>query len=114
MTYQHKKMASGYWDKLTLVEQMANVGSEVERTISWKKKKNNEYSWKAFERTLELLDLTISCKNNISRLNELTRLREALIDYFVGNNQFSSSDELWQKYFFAFNYNARMNLVANS
>jgi len=114
MTHQHKKMASGYWNKLTLAEQMANVGSEVERTISWKKKKNNEYSRKAFERALELLALTISCKDNVKRLKELTRLRETLIDYFAGDNQFSSSDELWQNYFFAFNYNARMNLVADS
>jgi len=29
----HKQLASGRWFKLSLVEQLANVGSDVERTI---------------------------------------------------------------------------------
>lgn len=109
MNLQHKKLASGNWNKLTLIKQMANVGSEVERTISWKNKGNLEYSRMAFIRALELLDLTITCDKNRKRLKELTRVREALVDYFESDNQFSSSDKLWQKYFFAFNYSARMN-----
>lgn len=109
MSLQHKKLASGNWNRLSLIEQMANVGSEVERTIAWKNKKNEEYSQMAFFRALELLDLTISCKKNRKRLKELTRVREALVDYFANDNSFSSSDELWQKYFFAFNFCARVN-----
>ena len=109
MNLQHNKPASGNWNKLTLVEQMANIGSEVGRTISWKNKRNLEYSKMAFIRALELLDLTIACDRNRKRLKELTRVREALVDYFESDNQFSSSDKLWQKYFFAFNYSARMN-----
>jgi len=38
MTYQHKKLAAGRWEKLTFFEQMANIGSEVGRSIKWKKK----------------------------------------------------------------------------
>ena len=109
MNLQHKNQALGGWNKLILIEQMANVGSEVERTISWKNKGNGKYSKMAFIRALELLDLTITCDRNRKRLKELTRVREALVDYFECDNQFSSSDKLWQKYFFAFNYNARMN-----
>lgn len=108
MKLQHKKMASGNWSNLSLSEQMANVGSEVERAINWKNKGNSIYSQKAFERALELLDLTISCSNK-SSLKELTRTREVLVDYFIGDNQYSSSDDLWRKYFHAFNYNARVN-----
>ena len=107
MRPQHKKLASGKWNELSLIEQMANVGSEVERTISWKNKNNKEYSQMAFFRALELLDLTITCKKNRGRLKELTRIREALVDYFIGENNFSSSDKLWQKYFLAFNFVAR-------
>ena len=109
MTIQHKKLASGRWEKLSLSEQMANIGSEVGRVISWRKKKNYQYSKMAFIRALELLDLTINCRKNKKRLKELTRVREALVDYFEGENKFSSSDELWQKYFLAFNYSARFN-----
>lgn len=107
MNCQHKKLASGAWKELSFFEQMANIGSEVERTILWRKKKNNLYSRKCFERALELLDLTIADPGNKKRLRELTRLREALADYFFGKNQFSSSDKLWQNYFYAFNYAAR-------
>ena len=67
--YQHKDLAAGHWQELSFFEQMANVGSEVERTISWKNKGNLEYSQKAFERALELLDLTIADKRNQKRLN---------------------------------------------
>jgi hypothetical protein len=41
-------------------------------------------------------------------LKELTRVREAINDYFYGSNEFSSSDVLWQKYFDHFNYAARL------
>ena len=109
MSLQHKNQALGNWYKFTLIEQMANVGSEVERTISWKNKGNVKYSKMAFIRALELLDLTIACVNNRKRLKEITRVREALVDYFEYDNQFSSSNNLWQKYFFAFNYSARIN-----
>lgn len=68
MKIQHKKLASGSWNKLTFIEQMANIGSEVERTISWKNKGNTEYSKMAFVRALELLDLTITCPKNLKRL----------------------------------------------
>ena len=112
MTYQHRKLASGRWAKLTFFEQMAHIGSEVERAISWRNKKNDLYSQKAFNRALELLFLTIADRRNKKRLKELTRLYEVLVDYFFGRNQYSSSDELWQKYFYAFNYAARVKIAS--
>ena len=71
------------WHRLSLFEQMANVGSEVERAISWKEKGNDEYSSLAFERALELLDFTVETVRELHRLRELLRLREVLVDYFV-------------------------------
>lgn len=109
MKYQHQKLASGKWEKMSFMEQMANIGSEIERTILWKKKQNMNYSEKAFERGLELLSLTIADKKNKKRLKELTRLYECLVDYFKFDNQFKSSDQLWQKYFYAFNFAVRKN-----
>ena len=71
MNYQHQQLAAGRWKELSFFEQMANIGSEVERTIQWKKKNNEDYSRRAFERTLELLDLTIADPKNKKRLKEL-------------------------------------------
>lgn len=110
MEYQHKNLAGEKWNELSFFEQMANVGSEIERTIKWKNKNNSEYSRMAFERALELLDFTVSDEKNKKRLKELLRVREILADYFVFQNEYKSTDESWQKYFYAFNWAARINL----
>jgi len=107
MSYQHEQLASGRWNSLSIVEQMANIGSEIERTINWKNKNNVEYSRRAFERALELLDLTVRDEKNKNRLREIVRAREALIDYFLFENIYLSSDDEWKKYFLAFNFAAR-------
>ena len=106
---QHRELASGKWKELKFVEQMANIGSEVERAINWKKRNNPEYSRLAFDRALELLDLTLASYKGSAGLKELARLRETLADYFVFNNSYNSTDEKWHNYFIAFNYAARLS-----
>ncbi|MBI2251519.1 MAG: hypothetical protein HYU63_01960 [Armatimonadetes bacterium] len=108
MNCQHKDLKNGRWFELSFPAQMANVGSEVIRAINWKNKNNPEYSRKAFERALELLNLTISDKKNKNRLKELTRLYEVMVDYFAFNNEYGSTDASWQNYFLAFNYMAKL------
>jgi vacuolar-type H+-ATPase catalytic subunit A/Vma1 len=110
MEIQHKNLAGGRWLEFSFFEQMANIGSEVERTIKWKNKGNAEYSQMAFERTLELLDLTIGAEKSKSHLKELLRVRETLADYFAFDNIYHSTDKSWQNYFYAFNFAARINL----
>lgn len=102
----HKQLAAGRWFALSLIEQLANVGSDIERTIKWKKEGDTEYSSNAFERALELLDLTVADPKNKGRLKEISRVREALVDHFVYNNEYTTTDELWQNYFYDFNYAA--------
>jgi len=87
---------------------MANIGAEVGRAINWQEKSPTD-SRMAFERALELLDLTIADPKNKKRLKELLRLRETLADYFVFDNEYSSSKDSWNNYFYAFNYAARLN-----
>lgn len=108
MNIQHKNLALGRWNKLTLVEQMANVGSEINRAISWRDKGNKEYSLAASDRALELLDFTLADNKNKGRLTEIARVREVLVDFFYGQNIYHSTSESWQKYFYAFNYAARV------
>jgi hypothetical protein len=99
MTPIHPDLAAGRWQTFPLVEQLANVGSEIERALNWAAKGNPEYSARALERGLDLLGLTIADPRYGRRLRELTRLREVLLDYFVGENQFGSSAESWRSYF---------------
>lgn len=105
---QHKHLAAGRWFELTLIEQLANIGSEVERTILWKEKGDPQYSYMAFERALELIDLTIADPKNKKRLKEIVRSREALVDHFVYDNEYKTTDKQWRDYFFQFNYAAAM------
>jgi len=109
MNRQHRELADGRWNKLSFLGQMANVGSEVERALNWKKKKNFGYCQLSFERALELLDLTIENSAGFSRLKELLRVKEALVDHFFEMNYFMSSDESWRKYFLPFMLAARKN-----
>jgi len=109
MSYQHKDLAVGRWGQLLFLEQMANIGSEVERALNWRIKKNVDYTQKAFERALELIDLTLDSDKNYTHLKEITRMREAIVDYFFGVNQFISSDSSWRSYFLPFTYASRRN-----
>lgn len=107
VNFQHKGLAAGRWSKMTLREQMANIGSEVNRALNWQKKGNKELSRKAAARALELLDLSLDCVRPFHRLKEIARVREAIVDYFYGTNQFFSNEALWRKYFDHFVYAAR-------
>lgn len=108
MNVQHRDLAAGRWHTFPLVAQLANIGSEVERALAWREKNNAEYSRRALDRALELLGLTIEDPRHRDRLVELTRLREALLDYFVGDNLFGSTERSWRRYFYAFGHAAAL------
>ncbi len=107
MSYHHKELAAGRWFTLSLAEQMGNVGSEVSRALNWQRRGDTGYCLRAFERALELLDLTLADSRSRGRRKEIARVREALADYFCGDNNFGSSPDLWRSYFDAFAIAAR-------
>lgn len=106
MNIEHKDLAAGRWAQMSLCEQLGNIGSEVSRALNWKNKGKAEYSQKAFYRALELLDLTLASNKKLSQLKELARVREVLVDYFYGTNEYSSSELHLRKYFDFFAYAA--------
>lgn len=107
MSFQHAGLAAGRWKELSFLEQMANVGSEVERALNWRAKNNLDYAQKASERALELLDLTLDASKDLPRLTEVARTREALVDYFFGENQYGSNEKVWKNYFAQFTFASR-------
>lgn len=111
---QHGGLASGRWEKLSLAEQMANIGSEVGRALNWRNKGNAAYCLSAVTRALELVDLSLACGASYPTLKELARLREALVDFFHGSNVYGSSEQLWRRYFDRFNYLARKQTLRPS
>ena len=104
----HTGMSEDQWFGRSILDQMANIGSEVFRAIPWRER-NAEYSRQALYRALELLDLTVEDRKNVDRLKELLRVRELLVDFLVYDNVYRSTDEQWEKYFYAFNLAANRN-----
>ncbi|MDR0305413.1 MAG: hypothetical protein LBI42_01100 [Chitinispirillales bacterium] len=88
------------WQKMSLTEQMANIGSEVYRAGSWKLKNNEKYSQKAFERALELIDLSLACNHRQSAIREIARVREFFCGLFLSDN--TDGFESLNKYFHYF------------
>jgi len=103
----HKDLSLDRWSKLSLAEQMSNIGSEVIRALRWKEKGNSKYAKEANLRALELFDLTLSNKVNEASLKEVARSRELWLDYFLGKNQYRQTAKMWEKYFFSFNFLAQ-------
>lgn len=104
MKVQHTNLAAGRWNDMPFCEQMANIGSEVERAISWRNKGNKDYSQKALYRALELLTLTKKSQREFSRIKEVSRVYEVLVDHFKGDNLYKTSEDSLKDYFNYFSY----------
>ncbi len=97
-SYQHKEMAAGRWAEMSLAEQMGNIGSEVSRSLKAQKMGNQERCFRAFDRALELFDLTIASQPEPWRLREICRAREEYCDYFLGNNYRTTAEQMLKYY----------------
>lgn len=109
----HKDLTREHWFKFSLMIQLANVGCDIDRAILARNQGDEESSRYAFERAMELLDLTIEDpKNRGPRLRELTRTREALKDYFLCDNEYQTTDQQWHDYFYQFGWAAALEREA--
>ena len=110
-TVIHRELADGRWFTFSVSEQLGNVGSEFERAARAFERGDRDRFEKAFERMLDLLDLTVEDPKwrTPCRLRELLRLREEVCDVFHGNEIFGTSIETSKKYFLYFGIAARAN-----
>lgn len=106
MTPIHEQLASGRWQRLSLMEQLAHVGSEVGRAARWYGK-DQQRCEQPFIRALELLDLTIADDRWRGRRKELTRARELLCDAMQGGTEYGSDLAALDRYFLHFAVAAR-------
>ena len=102
----HEQLAAGRWQSFSLMEQLGNVGSDVARAARWYEK-DQQRCQQAFERALELLDLTIADERWKGRRKELTRARELLCDAMFGGHTYGSDLASLDRYFFHFAVAAR-------
>jgi len=92
------------WPGLSLAQQLGNVGSEVGRALKWKSR-NPAIAGRALERALELIDLTLDDprqRASVSRLREICRVRETLLDFFLGTNAYGWTEAALMRYFDSF------------
>ena len=105
----HKRAAAGAWGRLELVEQLGNVGSEVERAIRFHGAGNRSRFEGALERALELFDLTAGDPRwHGHRCQEILRAREEFCRLFFDPDVPPGSAEGLRRYFFGFAHAARM------
>ncbi len=95
------------WAKMSLAEQMGNIGAEFFRMVNCREKKDKEGEKDCLIRTLELIDLTISDKRWRGRLFEVCRLREVICDLFIGSNIYKVSTKSLKDYFLFFAFLAQ-------
>lgn len=105
---RHPGLASGRWFGFSLAEQMANVGSEVERSIRAREAGHEDRFDSAFERAMELFDLTVADPRwRGRRLRELARAREEFRALFYGDEGPWPTVETVRRYYLQFAVAAR-------
>lgn len=107
MTYLHKNAAEGRWQRMSLAEQLANIGSEVGRAAKWQGKDEKTF-YGAVTRALELFNFTLEDKRwESSKLLEIGRLKEVFCDGVLGGKEYGTILSNLENYFLPF-----MNLTA--
>lgn len=99
----HSDLAAGRWHTLEIHEQLANVGSEVERAIRARQGGRPERFEGALARALELFDLTARDERwRGARRREVLRAREEFVRLFFDPDCDPASAEGLRRYFLAF------------
>jgi hypothetical protein len=102
---QHLELAAKSWANYSLPEQLAHIGSEVSRTI--RARGNHPRYWGAVSRALDLFHLTIKDPRWKGRLREILRVRELFSAAALGSNEFNTTLEDLDNYFYYFALLAR-------
>ena len=104
----HANLAAGLWKSLSLVEQLANVGSEVERAIKAHEGGRAERRDAAVNRGLELFDLTAADDRwRGPKRREILRAREDFCALFWGDTDQPGAAASLSLYFLHFAVAAR-------
>lgn len=81
------------WAEMPFIAQMANIGSEVGRTLKWKRKCNANMARSAFVRAIDLFDLTIAVgrmkepfSSRDSMLKEVIRARDQFCEEYLSED----------------------------
>lgn len=106
----HSENLAKRWLKMSICEQLGNVGSEIGRAVKWLNKGKNDLMKNCLGRAFELLNLTIvDPRWQNHRQTELKMAREVLADAFYGQGEYKTTPEEMEKYFYQYALAARLN-----
>jgi hypothetical protein len=99
----HPSLAAGRWHTLTLMEQLGNVGSEVDRAIRAHEQRRQDRFERSLDRALELFDLTANDPRwKGHRRREILRAREQFCRVFFDDTAEPDLADYLRKYFLQF------------
>ena len=97
------------WSKMTINEQMGNIGSEVGRAIIARRNGNKAREDRAIDRAIDLFSATVESLVGTEysyRLKEVLRAREEFLRLFF-DGTFDSDAEKIERYFMNYAFAAR-------
>lgn len=104
----HPSLAAGRWRTLSLLEQLGNVGSEVDRALRAHAQGRHDRFDRALDRALELFDLTAADPRwTLSQRREILRAREQFCRVFYDDTAEPDLASYLSKYFLQFAVAAR-------
>jgi hypothetical protein len=104
----HPTLAAGRWQTLSLMEQLGNVGSEVDRTLRARSQGRLDRFERALDRALELFDLTAADPRwKLHQRREILRAREQFCRVFYDESAEPDLGSYLSKYFLQFAVAAR-------
>lgn len=107
MTMYHKELAAGRWQTMTLTEQLANISSEFHRALTFQPQHDDRFK-NATDRTLELLDLSVTDPRWRGRGSELARLREVCKDVLFEMHVYEVTGQQLEDHLLSYALRARM------
>lgn len=90
------------WFAMPVSMQISNVGSEVARAIRYKNNGDQQKSINFCNKAIEFLSVIEKDPKNEHRKGEFDFCIEELQDYFLGSNEYHTTDEKLKRYYDAF------------
>ena len=89
------------WFTMPVGEQISNIGSEVERALRYKDKDERKML-NFLNKAIELIERSQIDPKNIHRIRELGFCKEELIDYFIGENIYGTTEDMLRRFYDSF------------
>ena len=90
------------WFAMPVSLQISNIGSEVARAIRYKNKGDQQKAANFCNKAIEFLKIIEEDPKNKRRKAEFDFCIEELTDYFLGSNEYQTTDKMLSSYYDAF------------